>query len=173
MNEHFGKKTDFDFEVSLVEEAIQNNNNLWNTWTGNRNSGMDAVALANFIDKTQLSNSQRKQQRKRISTVERISNLRREMEERVQLNEKGIQNDTVWLHDLSDRSSVTKRKCVLLMYQQQHVAATGLAMARLHRSRQCGLSRGLLINWKFLMIYGRLIETQMIRSWCFVVKEAR
>ena len=56
MNEPFGKKTDFDFEVSLVEEAIQSNNSVWNPWTSNGNSGMDAVAQANGIDKTQLSN---------------------------------------------------------------------------------------------------------------------
>ena len=93
--------------MSLVEEAIQSNNSVWNPWTGNGNSGMDAVAQANSIDKTQLNNGHRKQQKKRISTVDRISNLRREMEEGVQLNENGIQNDTVWLHGLRDRSSVT------------------------------------------------------------------
>ena len=55
---------------------------------------LDAMAQADGIDKTQLSNGRCKQQKKRISTVERISNLRRETEERVQLNENGIQNDT-------------------------------------------------------------------------------
>ena len=105
-----GKKSDFDYEVSLGEETIQSNNNVWNTWFGNGNSGMDAMAQANGIDNTQLSNGHRKQQKKRISTVERISNLRCEMEERVQLNENGIQNDTVWLHDSRDRSSVTKTR---------------------------------------------------------------
>ena len=103
MNAPFGKKTDFDLVVSLVEETIQSNNNVWNHWTGNRNSGMDAVAQANGIEKTQLSHGHCKQQKKRVSTVERILNLRREMEERVQLNENGIQNNTVWLHDLRDR----------------------------------------------------------------------
>ena len=82
MNEPFGKKTDFDFEVSLVEEAIQSNNNVWKLWTGKVNSGINAVAQANGIDNTQLSNGHRKQQNERIGTVERISNLRREMEKR-------------------------------------------------------------------------------------------
>ena len=108
MNEPFEKETDFDSEVSLIEEAIQSSNNVWDRWTDNGNSEMDAVAQANGIDKNQLSKGHRKQQQKRISMVERISNLRREMEERVQLNENGIQSDTVWLHDLSDRSSVTR-----------------------------------------------------------------
>ena len=56
MNATFGKKTDFDFKVSLVEETIPSNSNIRNNWIGNGNSGMDAVGQANGIDKTQLSN---------------------------------------------------------------------------------------------------------------------
>ena len=40
----FGKKFDFDFKVSLVDETIPSNNDVWNPRIGNGNSGMDAVA---------------------------------------------------------------------------------------------------------------------------------
>ena len=46
-------------------------------------------------------------------------------------------------------------------------------MGRLHRSRQRGLSMGLLVNWKSRTIYRSLIESQMTRRWGFVVKEAQ
>ena len=52
MNVPFGGKFDFDFKVSFVEETIPSHRNVW---IGNGNSGMDAVAEANGIDKTQLS----------------------------------------------------------------------------------------------------------------------
>ena len=48
----FGEKFDVDFKVSLVEETIPSNNNEWNPRIGNGNSGMDAVAQANGMDKT-------------------------------------------------------------------------------------------------------------------------
>ena len=51
----FGKNFDFDFKESLVEETIPSNNDVWNPRIGNGNSGMDAVAQANGMDKTQLS----------------------------------------------------------------------------------------------------------------------
>ena len=108
MNTPFGKKAEFDFEVSLVEEIIPSNSNIWNPWIGNGNSGLDAVAQANGIDKTQLSKSHRRQQKKRTWKIEFISNQIRGMEEGTHLNENGILNDTVWLHDLRDRSSVTR-----------------------------------------------------------------
>ena len=103
MKAQFGKKMDFDFKVSLVEETIPSQRNLWNHWIGNGNSGMDAMAQANGIDKTQLRKVHHKQQKKRIWTVERISNMTQEMEEETQLNETEIQNDTVWLLDLRDQ----------------------------------------------------------------------
>ena len=105
VNAPFGKKTEFDFEVSLVEETIPMNNNVWNPWIGNGNFGIDAVSQANDIDKTQLSKGHRKQQ-KRAWKIETTWNLIQEMEEGTQLNENGIQNDTVWLHDLRDNLSV-------------------------------------------------------------------
>ena len=54
MNSPFGNKTDFDFKVTVVEETIPNHSNVWNHWTGNGNSGMDTVAQAIDIDKTQI-----------------------------------------------------------------------------------------------------------------------
>ena len=108
MNASFGKKTDFDFEVSLVEETIPSQRNLWNPWIGNGNSGMDALSQANDIDKSQLSKGHHKQQKNRTWKVETIWNLIHEMEEGNHLNKNGLQNDTVWLHDFRDVSSVTR-----------------------------------------------------------------
>ena len=65
MNSPFGKKSDFEFNVSLAEEIIPSDSNVWNHWSGYGNSGMDAVAQGNGIDKTQLSNSHRKQPKKK------------------------------------------------------------------------------------------------------------
>ena len=59
VNATFGKKTDFDFNESLLEEIILSHRNVWNHCIGNGNSGMDAVAQANAIDETQLSNGHR------------------------------------------------------------------------------------------------------------------
>ena len=53
VNAPFGMKTDFDFEVSLVEETIPSHRNEWNPWIGKGNSRMDAVSQASDIDKTQ------------------------------------------------------------------------------------------------------------------------
>ena len=55
LNATFGKKIDFEFKISLVEETIPRDSNARNHWTGNGNSGMNGVAQANGIDKTQLS----------------------------------------------------------------------------------------------------------------------
>ena len=91
----FGKKTDLDFKVSLVEETTPSNSNLRILWIGNRNSGKDGVAQANGIDETQLSKGHREPQKKRIWKIETTWNLIQEMEEGTQVNENGIQNDTV------------------------------------------------------------------------------
>ena len=71
----FGKKFDFDFKVSLVEETIPSNNDVWNPRLGNGNSGMDAVAQANGMDKTQLSKVHRKRPKKRAWKFEHPSIL--------------------------------------------------------------------------------------------------
>ena len=65
MNSPLGKKTDFDFEVSFVEETTPSHRNVWNHWIGNGNPGMDAVTHANGIDTSQLSKDHRMQQKKR------------------------------------------------------------------------------------------------------------
>ena len=114
MNAPFGKKADFDFEVSLVEETITNNSNIWNLWIGNGNSGMDAVSQANGTDETQLNKGHRKQQKKRIWNIETTWSLIQEIEEGTQLKENGIQNDIIWLHHLRDRSSVTRTPITVL-----------------------------------------------------------
>ena len=108
VNATFGKTTDFDFNESLLDETIPSHSNIWNPWTGNGNSGMDAVSHANDIDKTQLSKSHRKQLKKRIWKIEHNWNLIHGMEERSQLNGNGTRDDTFWLHDLTDNVSVIR-----------------------------------------------------------------
>ena len=90
MNAPFGKKTDFDFKVGFVEKIIPSVSNIWNHWTGNGNSGMDAVAQVNGIDKTQMSKGHRKQQKRRTWKTEPLTNLIHGMAEGAQLNVKGI-----------------------------------------------------------------------------------
>ena len=105
----FGKKTDFDFNESLLEETIPSHRNVWNHWIGNENSGMDAVSQANDIDKTQLSKGHRKQLKKRIWKIEHNWNLIHGMEEGAQLNMNGTpQDDTLWLREFRDNSSVSR-----------------------------------------------------------------
>ena len=104
----FGKKTDFDFNESLLEEIIPSHSNIWNPWIGNGNSGMDAVAQANDIDETQLSNGHRKLSKRRIWKIEHNWNLIHGTEERSRLNGNGTRDDTFWLHDLTDNVSVTR-----------------------------------------------------------------
>ena len=108
VNATFGKKTDFDFNESLLEQTILSHRNVWNHWIGNGNSGMDAVAQANVIDETQLSNGHRKQSKRRIWKIEHNWNLIHGTEERSQLNGNGTRDDTFWLHDLTDNVSVTR-----------------------------------------------------------------
>ena len=109
VNATFGKKTDFDFNESLLEETIPSHSSIWNHWIGNGNSGMDAVSQANDIDKTQLSKGHRKQLKKRIWKIEHNWNLIQEMEEGAQLNMNGTpQDDTLWLREFRDNSSVSR-----------------------------------------------------------------
>ena len=109
VNATFGKKTDFDFNESLLEETIPSHSSIWNPWNGNGNSGMDAVAQANVIDETQLSNGHRKQSKRRIWKIEHNWNLIHGMEEGAQLNMNGTpQDDTLWLREFRDNSSVSR-----------------------------------------------------------------
>ena len=69
----------------------------------------DAVSQANDIDETQLSNSHRKQLKKRSWKIEHNLNLIHGMEEGAQLKMKGTpQDDTLWLREFRDNSSVTR-----------------------------------------------------------------
>ena len=109
MNSTYGKKFEIDFKVRLVEETIPSHSNIWNPWTGNGNSGIDAVSQANDIDETQLSNGHRKQLKKRSWKIEHNWNLIHGMEEGAQLNINGTpQDDTLWLREFRDNSSVTR-----------------------------------------------------------------
>ena len=75
MNASFGKKADFDFEVSLVEETIPSNNKVWNPWIGNGNSEMVAVSQANGIGETQLSKGHGKRPKKTTWKIETTWNM--------------------------------------------------------------------------------------------------
>ena len=70
---------------------------------------MDAVSQANDIDETQLSNSHRKQLKKRSRKIEHNWNLIQEMTEGAQLKVNGTpQDDTLWLPEFRDNSSVPR-----------------------------------------------------------------
>ena len=101
----FGKKFDFDFKVSLVEETIPSNNNEWNPRIGNGNSGMDAVAQANGMDKTQLSKGHRKRPKKRAWKFEHTSILLHGMVECVQLT-TGILYAKIVIDEFADEISL-------------------------------------------------------------------
>ena len=109
MNSTFGKKSEIECKVSLVEEIILSHRNVWNQWIGNGKSGMDAVSHADDIDKTQLSKGHRKQPKKQNWKIEHNWNLIHGMEEGAQLNINGTpQDDTLWLCEFRDNSSVTR-----------------------------------------------------------------
>ena len=101
----FGEKFDVDFKVSLVEETIPSNNNEWNPRIGNGNSGMDAVAQANGMDKTQLSKGHRKRPKKQAWKFEHTSNLLHGMVESVQLT-TGILYAKIVIDEFADEISL-------------------------------------------------------------------
>ena len=105
----FGKKFDFDFKVSLVEETIPSNNNEWNPRIGNGNSGMDAVAKANGMDKTQLSKGHRKRPKKQAWKFEHTSNLLHGMVESVQLT-TGILYAKIVIDEFADEISLMETR---------------------------------------------------------------
>ena len=109
MNATIGKKTDFDSKVSLVEGTIPSNSNIKNLWIGNENSGMDAVAQANGINKILLSERHRKQQKKTIWKIDTTWNMIQCMEENTQFNVNGTQQDELlWLGEFRDNLSATR-----------------------------------------------------------------
>ena len=107
----FGEKFDVDFKVSLVEETIPSNNDVWNPRIGNGNSGMDAVAQANGMDKTQLSKSHRKRPKKRALKFEHTSILLHGMVECVQLT-TGILYVKIVIDEFADEISLMETQLV-------------------------------------------------------------
>ena len=105
----FGKNFDFDFKVSLVEETIPSNNDVWNPRLGNGNSGMDAVAQANGMDKTQLSKGHRKRPKKRAWKFEHTSILLHGMVECVQLT-TGILYAKIVIDEFADEISLMETR---------------------------------------------------------------
>ena len=105
----FGKKFDFDFKVSLVEETIPSNNDVWNPRLGNGNSGMDAVAQANGMDKTQLSKGHCKRPKKRAWKFEHTSILLHGMVECVQLT-TGILYAKIVIDEFADEISLMETR---------------------------------------------------------------
>ena len=95
------------------------------------------------------------------------------MEEGTHLNENGIQNDTAWLQDLRDRSSVTTTQITSLKVPTTASWSNGSCN---------GPAAPFKTMWTRYGIFGKLEVShelsgpqriQMIRSWCFVVREAQ
>ena len=105
----FGKKFDFDFKLSLVEETNPSNNDVWNPRIGNGNSGMDAVAQANGMDKTQLSKGHRKRPKRQAWKFEHNSNRLHGMVESVQLT-IGILYAKIVIDEFVDEISLMERR---------------------------------------------------------------
>ena len=134
----FGKKFDFDFKISLVEETIPSNNNEWNPRIGNGNSGMDAVAQANGMDKTQLSKSYRKRPKKRAWKFEHTSILLHGMVECVQLT-TGILNAKIVIDEFADEISLMETRL-------------GSSKAQTTTSSESGRFIGPAVSWEEMMM---------------------
>ena len=134
----FGKKFDFDFKVSLVEETIPSNNNEWNPRIGNGNSGMDAVAQANGMDKTQLSKSHRKRPKKQAWKFEHTSNLLHGMVESFQLI-TGILYVKIVIDEFADEISLMETQL-------------GSSKAQTTTSSENGPFIGPAVSWEEMMM---------------------
>ena len=147
----FGKKFDFDFKVSLVEETIPSNNNEWNPRIGNGNSGMDAVAQANGMDKTQLSKGHRKRPKKQARKFEHTSNLLHGMVECVQLT-TGILYAKIVIDKFADEISLMETQL-------------GSSKAQTTTSSENGPFIGPAVSWEEMMM-----QLQFFGKW---IKEVR
>ena len=134
----FGKKFDFDFKVSLVEETIPSNNNEWNPRIGNGNSGMDAVAQANGMDKTQLSKSHLKRPKKQAWKFEHTSNLLHGMVESFQLI-TGILYVKIVIDEFADEISLMETQL-------------GSSKAQTTTSSENGPFIGPAVSWEEMMM---------------------
>ena len=147
----FGKKFDFDFKISLVEETIPSNNNEWNPRIGNGNSGMDAVAQANGMDKTQLSKSHRKRPKKQAWKFEHTSNLLHGMVESFQLI-TGILYVKIVIDEFADEISLMETQL-------------GSSKAQTTTSSENGPFIGPAVSWEEMMMqlqfFGKWIEEEV------------
>ena len=147
----FGKKFDFDFKISLVEEAIPSNNNEWNPRIGNGNSGMDAVAQANGMDKTQLSKGHRKRPKKQARKFEHTSNLLHGMVECVQLT-TGILYAKIVIDKFADEISLMETQL-------------GSSKAQTTTSSENGPFIGPAVSWEEMMMqlqfFGKWIKEEV------------
>ena len=147
----FGKKFDFDFKVSLVEETIPSNNNEWNPRIGNGNSGMDAVAQANSMDKTQLSKGHRKRPKKQARKFEHTSNLLHRMVECVQLT-TGILFAKIVIDKFADEISLMETQL-------------GSSKAQTTTSSENGPFIGPAVSWEEMMMqlqfFGKWIKEEV------------
>ena len=147
----FGKKFDFDFKVSLVEETIPSNNDVWNPRLGNGNSGMDAVAQANGMDKTQLSKGHRKRPKKRAWKFEHTSILLHGMVECVQLT-TGILYAKIVIDEFADEISLMETQL-------------GSSKAQTTTSSENGPFIGPAVSWEEMMMqlqfFGKWIKEEV------------
>ena len=147
----FGKKFDFDFKVSLVEETIPSDNNEWNPRIGNGNSGMDAVAQANGMDKTQLSKGHRKRPKKQARKFEHTSNLLHGMVECVQLT-TGIIYAKIVIDKFADEISLMETQL-------------GSSKAQTTTSSENGPFIGPAVSWEEMMMqlqfFGKWIKEEI------------
>ena len=147
----FGKKFDFDFKVSLVEETIPSNNDVWNPRIGNGNSGMDAVAQANGMDKTQLSKGHRKRPKKQARKFEHTSNLLHGMVECVQLT-TGILYAKIVIDEFTDEISLMETRM-------------GSSKAQTTTSSENGPFIGPAVSWEEMMMqlqfFGKWIKEEV------------
>ena len=146
----FGKKFDFDFKVSLAEETIPSNNNEWNPRIGNGNSGMDAVAQASGMDKTQLSKSHRKRPKKQAWKFEHSSNRLHGMVESVQLT-TGILYAKIVIDKFADEISLMETQL-------------GSSKAQTTTSSENGPFIGPAVSWEEMMMqlqfFGKWIKEE-------------
>ena len=147
----FGKKFDFDFKISLVEETIPSNNNEWNPRIGNGNSGMDVVAQANGMDKTQLSKSHRKRPKKQAWKFEHTSNLLHGMVESFQLI-TGILYVKIVIDEFADEISLMETQL-------------GSSKAQTTTSSENGPFIGPAVSWEEMMMqhqfFGKWIKEEV------------
>ena len=147
----FGKKFYFDFKVSLVEETIPSNNNEWNPRIGNGNSGMDAVAQANGMDKTQLSKGHRKRPKRQARKFEHTSNLLHGMVECFQLT-TGILYAKIVIDKFADEISLMETQL-------------GSSKAQTTTSSENGPFIGPAVSWEEMMMqlqfFGKWIKEEV------------